>query len=218
MLICSVLDFFNIIRYHFCSLSGSECFLLGNYTAPSVKKTRGWTSKQGNPDLIFSGYMPAIFRELYALTGDMIADKKYYTSYKVKNHIPENWGNYFTKIEKIIENFKYEEFLDNIFKHKNEGKGFLEKASKHHNLDCKIFKENDGIQCLSNNGKSQIHQSNFSNAKSFILSNIKGKNAFFILCFMFTLLNISSGNLLDDVAIALFVEIIKEILIEEWKK
>ncbi|MBE6413810.1 MAG: hypothetical protein E7035_04565 [Verrucomicrobiaceae bacterium] len=210
-------DFFNTIRAHFCSLSGSECFLLGNYTHPVKNSVRGWTSKQGNPDIIFSGYVPAIFRELYARCGNMIADKSYYTSHKVKSYFPENWAKYTSNIEKVVEEFKYEEFLESIFKYNNKSKEFLKKVPKHHNLNCKIKIEHDSIICYSNKWDVKFQQANFSNAKNFILPKIKGKSAFFVLCFMFTLLSTNLGNLLDDVAVALLVEILKKLLIEEWK-
>ena len=56
-------DFYYRVLEHFSRATNKSRFKLSYYTDPE------WTSAEGNPSRIYAGYLPALFRELYARIG-----------------------------------------------------------------------------------------------------------------------------------------------------
>ena len=71
---------YDSIRVRFSDSDDYYRFKICNYSRKSANaKCEGWTNENGNGNVIYWGYLPAVFREVYARSKIAVCDEDKYT-------------------------------------------------------------------------------------------------------------------------------------------
>ena len=96
---------YNAIRDRFLKSPAFVAFKTCNYTRTDDKaRCIGWTNGNGNQNEIYWGYLPAVFRELYARNKILVGNTEAYGSLDANSYKPVDWSAFAAtiKIDDII--------------------------------------------------------------------------------------------------------------------
>lgn len=89
-----------------------------NYTNTKGSSARciGWCAENGNRNEIYWGYLPAVFRELYARKGVCMGNTPNYQSADMRSYVPTDWNAFVRTVDvcKILESISYNSYKFNI--------------------------------------------------------------------------------------------------------
>lgn len=104
---------YNAIRKWFVESSVFTAFKTCNYTRTTGSaRCIGWTIENGNQNEIYWGYLPAVFRELYARLGICVGNPDVYLSSDMRSYTPVDWNDFLLsiRIDDIINSVSYNDF------------------------------------------------------------------------------------------------------------
>lgn len=104
---------YEAIKYRFETSPAFVAFKTCNYTRTTGKaRCIGWCAENGNRNEIYWGYLPAVFRELYARKKVCVGKRENYQSADVKNYRPVDWVKFipFIDVGEIINVLSSTEF------------------------------------------------------------------------------------------------------------
>ena len=107
---------YEAIKLRFEKSSAFAAFKTCNYTRTTGNaRCIGWRTDNGNGNEIFWGYLPAVFRELYARRGVCVGNPENYQSADMKNYCPVNWKEFISSldVDKIINTLSPSAFNSN---------------------------------------------------------------------------------------------------------
>ena len=96
---------YNAIRDRLFNSPAFVAFKTCNYTRTYGKaRCIGWTNENGNKNEFYWGYLPAVFRELYARNNVAVGDTEVYGSLDMNSYKPVDWTAFAAsiKIDDII--------------------------------------------------------------------------------------------------------------------
>ncbi len=135
---------YNAIQKRFVESPAFVAFKTCNYTKTTNAGCIGWTTQNGNKNWIYWGYLPAVFRELYARNEMCIGNSYLYNSPDMRSYTAVEWKDFlsYIKIRDIISSISYN---DINFDKKVELSSFLNAKKK----VCDFFVGNNwGIHCV----------------------------------------------------------------------
>ncbi len=103
---------YNSIRERFIQRDDFTKFKTCNYTVVENGGCEGWRYKNGNNNEIFYGYLPAVFRELFARNGISVCNELSYINAGIKEYICADWNEFELNPKEDIFNSSFLEFVD----------------------------------------------------------------------------------------------------------
>ena len=91
---------YEAIKHRFETSPVFVAFKTCNYTRTTGNaRCLGWRAENGNGNEIYWGYLPAVFRELYARKRVCVGKRENYQSADVRNYQPVNWKKFIPSID-----------------------------------------------------------------------------------------------------------------------